>query len=357
MELIDLLEAMVELDAPDLIMKVGARPTVRIRGGLQHLHEDEITRDFALRVVASLLDDRRMEEFVRGKEIDLAYEVAGLARFRVNLFQQLGMPAAVFRHVKSEIPSFEELNLPGEQLRKLCGLRRGLVLATGVAGSGKSTTLASMIEYMNQSQGRHIITIEDPVEFLFTDRHSIVNQREIGPDTTDYHTALKFCLRQAPDVIVLGEMRDRVTVESAISAAETGHLVFSTLHTVNSVQTIERILSFYPEVQHDLVRLQLSMVLAGVISLRLVNTKDHRGRIPAVELLLPTPTIREHLRKGKTDQIPEALAHDNFFGTMTFQQSIVGLHEAGKISYEDAMSTADNADELKLALEGVTRGI
>ena len=233
MEMVELLQDMVELNAPDLIIKVGARPTVRIQGGLQQLVDEEVTRDFALRVVASLLDDRRMEQFVRGTEIDLAYEVAGLARFRVNLFHQMGMPAIVFRHIQAEVPSFEELHLPVEQLQKLCTLRRGLILATGVAGSGKSTTLASMIEYMNQHQGRHIVTIEDPVEFVFTDRHCIINQREVGSDSETFQGALKHALRQAPDVIVLGEMRDRSTVEAAISAAETGHLVMSTLHTIN----------------------------------------------------------------------------------------------------------------------------
>ena len=357
MELVELLHEMVELDAPDLILKVGARPTVRVQGGLQQLEDEEVSRDFLLRVVATLLDDRRMEQFVRGHEVDLAYEVAGLARFRVNLFHQLGMPAAVLRHIKAEIPTFDQLRLPVDQLTKLCNLRRGLVLATGVAGSGKSTTLAAMIEYMNQCQGRHVVTIEDPIEFVFTDRHCIINQREIGSDTESFETALKYCLRQAPDVIVLGEMRDRATVEAAISAAETGHLVLSTLHTVNAVQTVERILSFFPDFQHDLIRLQLSMVLAGVISLRLINTVDRSGRVPATEILLPTPTVRDLLRKGKTHEIPKALSQDNFFGTMTFLQCIQGLHEDGTISYQDAMAASDSPDELKLALEGVTRGI
>jgi twitching motility protein PilT len=357
MELVELLQDMVELGAPDLILKVGSRPTVRIQGGLQQLTEDEVTRDFALRVVASLLDDRRMETFVRGNEIDLAYEVAGLARFRVNLFHQLGMPAVVFRHIRAEVPTFEELNLPVEQLQKLCMLRRGMILTTGVAGSGKSTTMAAMIEYMNQHQGRHIITIEDPVEFVFSDRHSVINQREIGSDSKDFATALKHALRQAPDVIVMGEMRDRATVEAALNAAETGHLVLSTLHTINAVQTVERILSFFPDFQHQLIRLQLSMVLSGVISMRLINSIDNGTRYPAIELLLPTPTIREMLRAGRTEELPKALAQDNFFGTMTFLQSLRDLHTSGKIGYQDALAAADNPDELKLALAGVSRGI
>ncbi len=357
MELLELLQGMVELEAPDLILKVGARPTVRARGGLQQLGEQEVTRDFNLRVVATLLDDRRMEQFVRGSEIDIAYEVAGLSRFRVNLFHQLGMPAAVFRHIKSEVPSFEQLGLPADQLRKLCSLRRGLILTTGVAGSGKSTTLASMIEYMNLKQARHIVTIEDPIEFMFCDRNSIINQREVGSDTQDFQTALKYALRQAPDVLVIGEMRDRSTVEAAISAAETGHLVLSTFHTTNASQTIERVQSFFPDFQHNLIRLQLSMVLAGILSLRLINRADGQGRLPAIELLLPTPTIREVLKQGKTDELDKALRQDTFFGTMTFLQSLQELYNSGKISYNDAVAAADNPDELKLALAGVSRGL
>ncbi|MBL8841560.1 MAG: PilT/PilU family type 4a pilus ATPase [Planctomycetes bacterium] len=357
MELLELLESMVEQKAPDLILKVGARPTVRVRGGLLQLAEEELTRDFLLRVVASLLDDRRMEAFVRGSEVDLAYEVAGLARFRVNVFHQMGMPAVVFRHINAEVPTFAELNLPAEQLIKLASLRRGLVLTTGVAGSGKSTTLAAMIEHMNLTQGRHIVTIEDPVEFLFTDKQCVISQREIGSDSADWATAIKYALRQAPDVIVIGEMRDRATVEAAVNAAETGHLVLSTFHTINAVQTVERILSFFPEHQHQLVRLQLSMVLSGVVSLRLLNSMDGQSRIPAVELLLPTPTVREMLKQGRTDELPKALAQDNFFGTMTFAQSLQKLYTSGKIAMQDAVAAADNPDELKLAFAGVSRGL
>ncbi len=357
MELLDLLESMVELAAPDLILKVGARPTVRVRGGLVQLAEEELTRDFMLRVVASMLDDRRMEQFVRGSEVDLAYEVAGLARFRVNVFHQLGMPSVVFRHIHADVPTFEQLNLPVEQLAKLASLRRGLVLMTGVAGSGKSTTLAAMVEYMNQHQGRHIITIEDPVEFLFTDKSCVISQRELGSDSRDWPTALKHALRQAPDVLVIGEMRDRATVEAALNAAETGHLVLSTFHTINAVQTVERILSFFPDYQHQLIRLQLSMVLSGVVSLRLLNSLDGQARIPACELLLPTPTVREMLKQGRTDELPKALAQDTFFGTMTFAQSLQKLYADGKIAMQDALAAADSADELKLAFSGVSRGL
>jgi twitching motility protein PilT len=357
MELLELLESMVEHQAPDLILKVGARPTVRARGGLLHLAEEELTRDFLLRVVASLLDDRRMEAFVRGNEVDLAYEVAGLARFRVNVFHQLGMPAVVFRHIRAEVPTFSDLNLPVDQLTKLASLRRGLVLTTGVAGSGKSTTLAAMVEHMNQHQGRHIVTIEDPVEFLFSDKGCVISQREIGSDTADWATAIKYALRQAPDVIVIGEMRDKATVEAAITAAETGHLVLSTFHTINAVQTVERILSFFPDYQHALIRLQLSMVLAGVVSLRLLNGMDGQSRLPAVELLLPTPTVRELLKSGRTDELPKALAQDNFFGTITFAQSLQKLYTGGKIALQDALAAADNPDELKLAFAGVSRGL
>jgi twitching motility protein PilT len=357
MDLNELLEQMVAEKASDLILKVGTRPAVRVGGRLAFLCEEEVTRDFGMRVLAALLDDNRMEKYVRSQELDVAYQIVGLGRFRVNVFHQLGEPGLVFRHVKNEIPGFEDLNLPVEQLQKLAASPRGLVLATGVAGSGKSTTLAAMVEYMNLNMDRHVITIEDPIEFVFEDKRCVITQREIGHDSASFAAALKYCLRQAPDVIVIGEMRDAATVEAALAAAETGHLVLSTLHTVNAIQTVERVLSYFPPHQHDLVRMQLSMTLAGIVSLRLLNTIDNSTRIPAVELLMPTPTVREVLKEGRTTELEAALREGEFFGTMTFMQSLARLYREGKISYHDALTAADNPDELKLVLAGVTRGL
>ena len=230
------------------------------------------------------------------------------------------------------------------------------MLATGVAGSGKSTTLASMLEFVNRTMNKHIITIEDPIEFRFEDKRSIVNQREIGPDVQSFGQALRQAMRQSPDVILIGEMRDAETVAAAISAAETGHLVFSTLHTVNAVQTVERIISFFPPHQHELVRLQLALNLAGVCSLRLVKNKDGTSMVPAVEMLINTPTVRELLEQGSTRMLPKALQEGSYYGTMTFNQSLIRLFQAGNISLEDALSSSDNPDELKMQMRGITQG-
>lgn len=352
----ELLQQTVDEAASDLIVKTGTVSSIRVRGGLEHVDTERLTEDVAMRYLSELLDSSQMERYVSGREVDLAYEIVGLGRFRVNAFRQLGKPAMVFRYIKSDVPSFADLNLPSPQLEKLSNQKRGLVLATGVAGSGKSTTLASMLEYMNQNLSRHIVTVEDPVEYVFSDHNCIITQREIGHDSPTFKDALKYCLRQAPDVIVLGEMRDAETIEAAINAAESGHLVMSTLHTINAVQSVERILSYFPAEQQKLVRMQLSMVLQGVISLRLMNTIDGTGRIPAVELLLNTPSVSETLKEGNTGNLTKVLADGEFFGTFTFDQCLSRLYKEGRIDYHDALATADNPDELKLVIAGISRG-
>jgi len=357
MELNDLLKAAVQENASDIILKAGGKPTMRGRGGLKPICEEEITRDFATLILAQLLDDHAMERYVRGEEIDSSYAVVGLGRFRVNIFKQMGEPGLVFRYIQSEIPNFRQLNLPSVQLEKLSRLSRGLVLVTGITGSGKSTCLASMVEFMNREMNRHIITIEDPIEYLFSDKLSVITQREIGRDSRDFTRALKYAVRQAPDVIVLGEMRDTDTMEAAIRAAETGHLVLSTLHTVNAVQTVERILAFFPPYQHELVRLQLSLVLSGVVSMRLIKTIDGTARVPACEILMDTPTVKEMIKEGRTTELTKALREGEYFGTVTFNQSLAQLYGDGKIGYHEALDAADNPDELKLVMSGVSRGI
>ena len=252
----------------------------------------------------------------------------------------------------------EDLLLPPVPIKKLAMLSRGLVLVTGIAGSGKSTTLAAMIDYMNNNTQRHIVTIEDPIEFMFQDLSSAITQREVGIDTKDYLGALKTVVRQTPDVIFVGEMRDYETVSAALTAAETGHLVLSTLHTVNAVQTVERIMSFFPPHQHDTVRLQLSLVLEGVVSQRLIGRRSSEGRVPAVEILLGTPTVKEMILEGRTRELAEALeAGHEYYGSQSFNQSLVGLVREGVIDFDDAMAAADSPDELKLALRGITKGV
>ncbi len=357
MELNELLMTTVKEDASDLIVKTGTRPVIRGKGGLKFISDEEITRDFTTLLLAQILDDHGMERYVRGEEIDASYGVVGIGRFRVNIFKQMGEPGLVFRYIHQDIPSFHQLSLPAEKLEKLAMLNRGLVLVTGVTGSGKSTTLASMIEYMNLNMNRHIVTIEDPIEYIFTDKGSLITQREIGRDSKNFTTALKYAVRQAPDVIVLGEMRDSDTMKAAISAAETGHLVLSTLHTVNAVQTVERIPAHVPPHQHELVRLQLSLVLSGVISMRLIKTIDGRERVPACEILVDTPTVKEIIKEGRTTDLCKALREGEYFGTITLNQAIANLYSDGKIGYHEALEAADNPDELKLVLSGVSRGI
>ena len=352
----DYLRHMVKAGASDLIIKPGSCPAVRVSGTVRFISDETISNSFTKDHLESLLGKAGVEKFKNTGSVDRAIAVEGVGRFRCNIFRQGGRVAFVFRHVKQNIPSFKDLHLPVDPLKKLADQKRGLVLATGVAGSGKSTTLAAMLQFINSSRARHILTIEDPVEYLYEDSQSIVTQREIGTDAPDFAAALRQALRQAPDVIMIGEMRDQETVEAALSAAETGHLVLSTLHTVNAVQTVERIISFFPPHQHDLIRLQLALNLAGVISLRLIKLKDNSAQVPAVELLINTPTVRDLLTEGRTRELPKALEEGSYYGTMTFNQSLIRLFESGNISYEDALAGSDNPEELKMQMRGITKG-
>jgi len=352
-----LLTIMVREQASDLIVKTGSYPAIRVDGRIRFLSDQPTTPEFSNVMLSRVLNDTYLQIFLERGEVDTSYEMEGVGRFRANVFRQQGHIGFALRHVKDNVPTLRDLNLPAEQMERLAALQRGLVLATGIAGSGKSTTLAAMIQHINETSERHIITVEDPIEFIYKDRKSLITQREIGSDTLDFGTALKHIVRQTPDVILIGEMRDKQTMEAALAAAETGHLVFSTLHTVNAIQTVERIISFFPPHQHNLIRLQLSMVLEGVVSLRLIQMKDSFGRIPAVELLLATPTVREILSEGRTKELARAIYEGaDYFGTQTFNQGLVKLYKQGKISYEDAIASADNPDELKLEIRGIAKG-
>jgi twitching motility protein PilT len=353
----ELFRHLVQVQGSDLIVRVNGRPSVRVDGRVRFISDVPVTAALAQELFDRVLDARGREHFVKTGEADSAYEIAELGRFRVNVFRQRGRLGFVFRHVKSTIPDLLSLNLPDEQLVRLARLRRGIILVTGTAGSGKSTTLAAMLDWLNHNEQRHVVTLEDPVEFLFEDDKCTFNQREIGVDTLSFTAALKHVVRQAPDVIMIGEMRDKETAESALQAAETGHLVFSTLHTVNAVQTVERVMSFFPPHHHNLIRMQLAMLLEGVVSQRLIAKRSDAGRVPAVELLMATPTVRELLAEGKTRELHRAI-HEGaeHYGSMTFNQSLVRLLRLGKISLEDALSSSDNPDELKLEMRGILKG-
>ncbi len=357
MELTKLLSTTVESDASDLILKTGTQPAIKVHGKILFVADTKLTPAD----VAGYVDTMASAE-VRGRletegEADFAFEHESLGRFRVNVFRSFGAVSIVLRQIKKVIATFEELHLPVRQFSQFAGLERGLVFMTGVTGSGKSTALASVIEAINNTRNEHIITLEDPIEYKFEDNLCVVSQREIGIDTRDFMTGLKAAMREAPDVIMIGEIRDAATMSAAISAAETGHLVLSTLHTVNAIQTVERISTFFPPHQHDLVRSQLSMVLEGVASLRLLPCLKTARMVPAVELLLGTPRVRELVHEGKTKDLDKALLDGNeYYGTQTFNQSLRSLCEDGMVSEEDALQASDNPDDLRLMLRGVTRG-
>jgi twitching motility protein PilT len=355
MEFHEMLRKMVIEKASDLFLKVGSPPSLRIDGSIHFLETDELTPQDTMEIF-EIIDDSKKDGLGTKSDIDVAYELPGIGRFRVNIFRQKGHLGLVLRHVENNVPSYDELNLPGAVLTKLASMSRGLVLVTGQAGSGKSTTLAAMINYINENFNKHIVTIEDPIEFVFRDRRSIVDQREIGTDTPNFLVALKMAVRQSPDAILIGEMRDRETMEAALAAAETGHLVLSTLHTVNATQTVERIIHFFPPHQHELIRLQLSLVLAGVVSQRLIPKKGDSGRIPAVELMIQSPTIRELIRKGMTQELYNAVKEGEYFGCQTFNQSLKKLYQQDLVSLEHALAASDYPDELKLDLKGIFKG-
>ena len=355
MQFQEMLRKMVMERASDLLIKVGVPPSIRVDGKIYFFQSDPLTPQDVQDMYKQIEESKR-EGFKGATELDTAYEFPGVGRFRVNIFRQRGYLGMVFRHVESQIPTFEDLNLPLDQLQKLATRQRGLILITGVTGSGKSTTLAAMLNYINSNFNKHIVTIEDPIEFVFKDKKCIIDQREVGVDTESFGLALKYVVRQSPDVILIGEMRDRETMEAAISAAETGHLVLSTLHTVNAQQTVERIINFFPPHQHQLIRLQLAMILEGVISQRLIARKGKKGRVPAVELMMRSPTMREVLMDGETEELYKVLKEGEYFGSMTFNQSLKRLYETGLISLEDAMSASDNPDEFKLELKGIVKG-
>jgi twitching motility protein PilT len=352
----DLLKIAVEAGASDLHLKVGSCPMMRVRGTLTPATTDRrLEHDDMVAMANAVLPTTHRERFKNNHEVDLAYSVTGLGRFRCNAFQQRGTIGMIFRVIPMKVATIDELSLP-QVLKRIATEQRGLVLVTGTTGSGKTTTLASMIDEINSNRISHIMTLEDPIEYLHRDNKSIVNQREIGVDTDSFSQALRSALRQDPDVILVGEMRDFETIETALLAAETGHLVFSTLHTLDAPETINRIITVFPPHQQKQVRLQLASVLRAVVSQRLIPKADGRGRAPAVEVLITTAFIRDCIvDKERTHLIHNAIAQGTSqYGMQTFDQSIFSLFERGLVSYDEALRWASNVDEFKLKVQGIS---
>ena len=355
MHINDLLKVAVERKASDLHLKVSAFPVIRIDGVLTPLTDTRrLMQEDTIAMAFSIMSARQKEKFKNNFEIDIAYSVPNLGRFRCNIFQQRGTVGLVLRVIPQTIRTVRELLLP-PVIEKICNEQRGLVLCTGTTGSGKSTTLAAMIDLINAQRNEHIMTIEDPIEFLHRDKKSIINQREVDVDTKGFSVALRSALRQDPDVILVGEMRDYETIETALVAAETGHLVLSTLHTLDATETVNRIISVVPPHQQKQIRLQLSGVLKAVISMRLVPRADGHGRVPAVEVMIATPFIRDCIiNKDKTKLIHEAIAAGvSQYGMQTFDQSIFQLYKKELITYDEALRRASNPDEFKLKIQGI----
>lgn len=350
-----LLRLALERRASDLHLKVGAQPVLRIDHQLVPIQDRPCLTQADLETTVSLVTtEPQRQRFAQRRELDLSYSVAELGRFRTNLFQQRGMVGVAFRVIPLKVETIEELNLP-PIIGKLAMEPRGMVLVTGTAGSGKSTTLAAMIGHINSHRTGHIVTIEDPIEFLHADNRCLINQREVGIDTESFADALRSALRQDPDVILVGEMRDLDTIGTAIVAAETGHLVLSTLHTIDAAETVNRIIAIFPPYQQEQIRLQLASLLRGVISMRLIPRADGKGRVPAVEVMVATATIRECIADSdKTRKIPEVIAAGmSEYGMQTFDQSLMSLYQRGLVSYEEALRWSSNPNDFALKVRGI----
>ena len=355
MHINDILKTASERKASDVHLKVGAHPIIRVDGQLVGLVEyKRLMQEDTIAMAFSMMSSQQKEKFKQFLEIDIAYSVPGLGRFRCNIFQQRGSVGLVLRLIPARILTIKELLLPAV-LERISDEERGLVLVTGTTGSGKSTSLAAMIDHVNTRRNTHVVTIEDPIEFLHRDKKAIINQREVEVDTRAFAVAMRAALRQDPDVILVGEMRDFETIETALLAAETGHLVLSTLHTLDATETINRIISVFPPHQQKQIRIQLSAVLKAVVSMRLLPRADGLGRVPAVEVLISTAYIRDCIeQKEKTKLIRDAIAAGTSqYGMQTFDQSLFGLCKSGLITMEEALRNASNPDELRLRFQGI----
>ena len=349
----DLLRMMVAKKASDLFITTAFPPAMKIDGKMTPVTNQSLTQQQTREIARSIMNDKQAAEFDATKECNFAIGLQGLGRFRVNAFVQRGSTGLVFRTITSTIPKFEDLNLP-EVLKEVAMTKRGLVILVGGTGSGKSTTLAAMIGYRNENSYGHIITIEDPVEFVHDHKNCVVTQREVGVDTDNWHIALKNTLRQAPDVILIGEIRDRETMDYAIAFAETGHLCMATLHANSTNQALDRIVNFFPEERRHQLLMDLSLNVKAFVSQRLIPLKDTKGRAAAMEIMLNSPLISDLIFKGEVHEIKEIMAKSRELGMQTFDQALFDLYESGKISYDDALRNADSVNEvrLKIKLEG-----
>lgn len=346
----DLLRLMVQKNGSDLFITAGAVPSMKADGEMKPLSNQALTPQHTQVLVSSIMNDRQRAEFEESQECNFAISLPGVSRFRVNAFTQRGSVGVVLRVIRSEIPEFEDLNLP-PILKDISMTKRGLVIFVGATGSGKSTSLAAMVGYRNQNSRGHIITIEDPIEFIHNHRNCIVTQREVGVDTENYEIALKNTLRQAPDVILIGEIRDRETMEHAIAFAETGHLCLSTLHANSTNQALDRIINFFPEDRRQQLLMDLSLNLKSLISQRLIATANRTGRVAAVEIMINSPLMADLIFKGNVHDIKELIAKSNELGMQTFDQALFDLFESGQIRYEDALRNADSVNDLRLRIK------
>jgi len=351
----DLLRMMVQKDGSDLFITAGAVPSMKVDGKMTPLSNQSLSPQHTQILVHSIMNDRQMAEFDANQECNFAISLPGVSRFRVNAFTQRGSAGVVLRVIRSDIPEFTDLDLP-PILKDVAMTARGLVIFVGATGSGKSTSLAAMVGYRNENSQGHIITIEDPIEFIHNHRNCIVTQREIGVDTESYEIALKNTLRQAPDVILIGEIRDRETMDYAIAFAETGHLCLSTLHANSTNQALDRIINFFPEERRAQLLMDLSLNLKSIVSQRLIPKSDGEGRVPAVEVLLNTPLMSDLIFKGQVHEIKELMAKSNELGMHTFDQALFDLYESGRITYEDALRNADSLNDLRLRIKLESKG-
>ena len=346
----DLLRTMVQKEGSDLFITAGAVPSMKVDGEMTPLSNQSLSPQHTQVLVAAVMNDKQRAEFEQTQECNFAISLPGVSRFRVNAFTQRGSVGMVLRVIRSEIPLFEDLNLP-PILKDISMSKRGLVIFVGATGSGKSTSLAAMVGHRNQNSHGHIITIEDPIEFIHNHRNCIVTQREVGVDTEDYAIALKNTLRQAPDVILIGEIRDRETMEHAIAFAETGHLCLSTLHANSTNQALDRIINFFPEDRRQQLLMDLSLNLKSLVSQRLIPTIAGNGRIAAIEIMINSPLMSDLIFKGQVHEIKELIAKSNELGMQTFDQALFDLYENGQIKYEDALRNADSVNDLRLRIK------
>ncbi|MDD2759008.1 MAG: PilT/PilU family type 4a pilus ATPase [Methylomonas sp.] len=345
-----LLSLMVEKKASDLFITAGKPPCMKIDGKVVEISKNMLNADQSMHIVTSIMDQRLKDEFEHTKECQFALGVEGLGRFRVSAFTQRDAAGMVLRRIETTIPTSEELHLP-PVLKDLIMFKRGLVLFVGATGTGKSTSLAALIRHRNENSNGHIITIEDPIEFVHPHLGCIITQREVGLDTESYEVALKNTLRQAPDVILIGEVRTKETMQHAITFAETGHLCLCTLHANNANQALDRILHFFPEDMHSQIFMDLSLNLRGIVAQQLVKRTDGKGRYPAIEILLNTPLVSDLIRKGEVHKLKELMKNSREHGMQTFDQALYDLYTAGKISYEDALNAADSRNEVRLMIK------